>query len=818
MATQYRCKNEARRQAVANDATLNGIDYLEVLDSDAIPILSPRQRTLLVHLLKPVSALKAANVHIEGGVRVTPVSVQWAFPAAAVPAAVASKPERDFFKALGDAANVLVVRTDSGGDFSTYRLSLVKSPVDPAPPKDFDLQLSAVDFSFKIECPSDFDCRAVTTCPPAKLPEPLIDYLSKDYASFRRLMLDRLSVILPEWQERNPSDLGIAVVETLAYAGDHLSYRQDAVATEAYLGTARQRASVRRHARLLDYPMHDGANARVWVQISTTADVTLAARTTLLTKVGFPRGRVLPAQLNVALNEGAEVFETMHAVTLHASHGEIKFYTWGDSQCCLPKGATRATLRNNPALQLAPGDVLIFEEVRGPLSGLPADADVSHRHALRLTKVEFITDKLFSEAVADIEWSPGDALPFPLCLSEIGGQPVSVARGNIVLADHGRGIAAEKLDPAPVSGRYRPKLKFGPVSQTGYVRDRQRKLVPFDPQAAAASALGWEMRDVLPAVRLIDDSGQSWTARRDLLNSGRFARDFTVEVEADGRAQLRFGDSTLGRRPVAGSTLYASYRTGKGPAGNVGAEAIAHVVTPLDGIAGVRNPLPAQGGSAPEPMEQVRLYAPQAFRTQERAVTEADYAAAAQRHPDVQRAAATLRWTGSWYTVFVTVDRKGGRPVNGAFRAELRAFIERFRLAGFDLEIESPQFVPLDILFTICVVPGYLQGVVKEALLETFSSGDLPDGRRGFFHPDNFTFGQPVYLSRIVAAAMQVPGVLRVNVDNKDPNKFQYWGQKGRSVPAEGLLKFQRLEIARLDNDPNAPENGKIDFFLDGGL
>ena len=70
---------------------------------------------------------------------------------------------------------------------------------------------------------------------------------------------------MPAWQERSPADIGIALVELLAYAGDQLSYYQDAVATEAYLGTARRRVSVRRHARLLDYPMHDGCNARAWV-------------------------------------------------------------------------------------------------------------------------------------------------------------------------------------------------------------------------------------------------------------------------------------------------------------------------------------------------------------------------------------------------------------------------------------------------------------------------------------------------------------------------------------------------------------------------
>ncbi len=57
------------------------------------------------------------------------------------------------------------------------------------------------------------------------------------------LMLDRLAEMLPDWNERNPADLGIALVELMAYAADHLSYYQDAVATEAYLGTARKRVS-----------------------------------------------------------------------------------------------------------------------------------------------------------------------------------------------------------------------------------------------------------------------------------------------------------------------------------------------------------------------------------------------------------------------------------------------------------------------------------------------------------------------------------------------------------------------------------------------
>ena len=60
----------------------------------------------------------------------------------------------------------------------------------------------------------------------------------------------------------------MVLIELLAELGDRASYKQDAITTEAYLGTARRRISVRRHARLVDYAMGDGTNARTWVQFA----------------------------------------------------------------------------------------------------------------------------------------------------------------------------------------------------------------------------------------------------------------------------------------------------------------------------------------------------------------------------------------------------------------------------------------------------------------------------------------------------------------------------------------------------------------------
>jgi hypothetical protein len=94
MGIQYACTNLLRRELVRQAATLNGIDFLEVLDDEAVPLQSPRQQTLIVHFLQPNPALTLANLQIKGGVRITPVKCVWAYPGAAVPVPPANTAEQ----------------------------------------------------------------------------------------------------------------------------------------------------------------------------------------------------------------------------------------------------------------------------------------------------------------------------------------------------------------------------------------------------------------------------------------------------------------------------------------------------------------------------------------------------------------------------------------------------------------------------------------------------------------------------------------------------------------------------------------------------
>jgi hypothetical protein len=740
---QYRCANQRRREVVRAAGTLNGIDWLEV---------GPDQVRLQVHLLRPAPAVFGArNVVISGGTRVRGIRVV----------------------RLQKAAEVLTVTVDRPGDFSPYELRLVGSGAAGGTPGGFDPRLDAVTFSFKAACDTHLDCATADDCPPEVLPEPQLDYLAKDYDSFRGLMLDRLATTLPAWTERNPADLQVALVELLAYAADRLSYFQDAVATEAYLGTARRRVSVRRHARLLDYHLHEGCGARTFLQFAASTGLTLPAGTAVRAGTADP----------------AVVFETMHPVALRPAHQRIAFHTWSDEDCCLPAGATRATLVDAPGIALAPGDLLLLEET----------ADPAHRQVVRLTAVTSGSDPLDGTGVLEVEWDRADALGLPLCLDG------AVASANLALADHGLTRTAVPLppeDPAP-PGPWRPLVPDGPLAFAA----------PADIAAPAALLLAPDPRAAEPAISL-DDGDELWTPVPDLLGSGPTTPAFVVEVEEDRSARLRFGDDQSGRQPVRDTTFLVDLRVGGGSAGNLPADALDRLVTAVSGVTGVRNPLPATGGVDPEPTERVRQVAPHAFRVQERAVTEADYAGVADRFAEVQRSAGTLRWTGSWYTAFVTVDREGGgSPDDDDLGERLTGFLDTYRMAGVDVEISAPVPVPIDLAMDVCVQPGAIGTQVEAGVLDALSSRVLPDGRRGFFHPDNFTFGQPVFLSQVHAAVLAVPGVAWVR-----PTLFQRFGRPAAGELAAGVLRVQGLEVAQLDGDPSFPERGRLTLNMVGGL
>jgi hypothetical protein len=471
-----RCATDKRRERVRATGRYAGLDYVEV-DS------GPNGTTLTVHFFGSVpEGLSTHNVVIEGGRRIRDIKVLSAQ-----------------FIHHDDGDTCLHVSVDKPGDFSPYCICLIEPTEsnaaclsDVAPeaerkiPVGIDPRYSCASFLFHTDCAATMDCKPPPCPQESSLPLPAIDYLARDFQSFRQLMLDRLLVTMPQWRERHIPDISITLVELLAYVADQLSYSLDAVATEAYLSTARLRISVRRHARLVDYRMHEGCNARAWVCIASAVDQTFELNDLAFAMApnGIPgKSPGLVDWESMQNASGALIYEAIAIngeaqVSIVAAHSEIHFYTWEGEECCLPEGATRASLldetieasTDQPAensdttdgaaghdcqstdsksavedshaqkpnsatvkeseelqrsddvlsgqtLKLKQGDVLILEEIRGPRTGDKADADPSKRHAVRLVRVTPTIDPVTQIRVLDVEWGREDALPFTLCLS-----------------------------------------------------------------------------------------------------------------------------------------------------------------------------------------------------------------------------------------------------------------------------------------------------------------------------------------------------------------------------------------------------------------
>jgi hypothetical protein len=105
---------------------------------------------------------------------------------------------------------------------------------------------------------------------------------------------------------------------------------------------------------------------------------------------------------------------------------------------------------------------------------------------------------------------------------------------------------------------------------------------------------------------------------------------------------------------------------------------------------------------------------------------------------------------------------------------------------------------------------------VQQALLQALSNGDLPDGSKGFFHPDNFTFGQNLYISKIFEAVTAVPGVRSAKITRLAQSHAAQPDKETSVNLARGFLAVGADQVIRLDNDRNFPQNGTLTLLPQG--
>lgn len=784
-----------RREELLASTRLNGIDFVEIGAQD--------QTTLLVHFLNTVALQgDVGQATITGGEVIRSVAVEPIVDATA-------------WSTDADGRPLLTLSVDAPGDFSFYTLKLVSKS------QRLDAFYDRAVFSFKALCPSDLDCASVLpSCPPLVGEVPPIDYLAKDFLSFRKALSDFSALRYPEWAERSEADFGVMFMEALCSVADDLSYTQDRVAAEATLETATQRRSLVRHARLVDYEPQPVRSARVLLQLDVQGG---PIRAGLLVSAQRPDGQPNEFETGTGLAD-----QSRYLVNPLWNRG-IQPYYWDDSERCLEAGATEMWIAGHgfgfrDQLKAHPEQPLrLLIDTQGVT---PADPPVREVVQLVLPEEpEEQTDPLFNQDVTHIVWRAEDAVQFNHDLTK------TVLAGNLVPATQGRRFTESFMippdRPSPVPPQ--PPLalcRTGPNGTPAYL---------YTLRNASLAWLAQDHPDALPApeIRLTEKASSTpWPWCHTLLEAEPFENAFTVEraryapiartaegpvmqdYDGDGGDALRFGDGVFGAIPNPGTVFEVRYRVGSGALGNVAADSITKIDPAAAALVrGVTNPFAAQGGADEESDERIQRLAPQAFRSKQfRAVRTEDYQAAAQTLPWVQRAGTTFRWTGSWLTVFTTPDPSGSEELPADRHRQLIDLLNRYRLAGYESYVPAPRYVSLDLQIIVCALAEAFRSEVKAALMAVLSASRMADGTTGFFHVDRFTFGTPLERSALESAIQSVAGVAGVL-----SIRYRRREVLPDYVEMPDTVVVGVNEIVRLDNDPSRPERGSLRVSVEGG-
>jgi hypothetical protein len=789
------------QQLLDPGATLNGVDFVEIGSAD--------QRTLRVHFLNQVAlAGQVTEATITGGERVPTVSVP--------PLQVGD------WSVDTEGRPLLTLTVAAPGDFSNYTLTLG----GPGATAALDRFHDHVEFSFKALCPSDLDCAGpVPFCPSEGGDLPPIDYLAKDYLSFRKALSDFSALRYPDWKERAEADFGMMFLEALSALADDLSYTQDRIAAEAVLDTATQRRSIVRHARLVDYHPRPVTPARTLLQFDVTGGPIPSG---LVVSAQRPNGTFIDFETGDGLVDPktGQLHRPTYAVDPAWNRGQLRPYWWDDSHRCLRKGTTDMWVEGH-GLNFTAGQTLLIDTK----AATPADPPL--RQTVRLTGSVEEFDPLFPgpgggpAQVTRIFWRSEDALRHDHDLTR------TELAGNLVPASQGRHhIERFAIETAPTNAPETPLavVRTGPngAKEGLYLYTLRRA-----PLAWLAPEDGTEARP-LPEIVLEElrrPQRKPWIWRRSLLDAAPFEAAYTVEpvryaptirgpdgffiqdYDSDDGDTIRFGDGIFGDLPDPGAVFEVQYRAGNGREGNVAADAITWIDPAVTLVVRVTNPFPGSGGNDAEPDERVRRLAPQAFRARQfRAVRPEDYEDEAERLTWVQRAGTVYRWTGSWLTVFTTADPKDSVELPVDRHLELVQLLDRRRLAGYESYVPAPRYMSIDLGVVVCARPDAFRGDVEAAVLDALGARESPTGVKGFFHPGNFTFGQPLERSTLEAAVQDAYGVAGVVSIH-----YRRRGLVPHYINLPQTVAVGPGQIFQLDNDPSRPERGSLHIRVEGG-
>ena len=263
-----------------------------------------------------------------------------------------------------------------------------------------------------------------------------------------------------------------------------------------------------------------------------------------------------------------------------------------------------------------------------------------------------------------------------------------------------------------------------------------------------------------------------WNASAQFFDQGPSSESYIVRIADDGKASVIFGDGEHGARLPSGvENVTATYRSGTGSPGMVGADRITLMTMRPLGIRGVTNPLAASGAADPESRDSARVNAPLTVLAMGRVVSLRDAEDFARGFAGIGKAQASALWRAGTRWVHLTVAASVPAPVSdGATTAlpdyrvdlgsplgkNLSAAIDTFKEPTMQLRLDTYQPVYFDVRAKVSIDPHYEWAMVEAGLRAALTTA---------FSFEQRGFAQPVSVAEVVRVLHSVAGVVFVDVD-----------------------------------------------------
>jgi Baseplate J-like protein len=517
----------------------------------------------------------------------------------------------------------------------------------------------------------------------------VIDYLARDFSSFRQALLNLVPAKLPEWTDRSEANFGVVLIELFAYMADILGYYQDRIANEMFLPTVQERRNAIQHLRLIGYEMVPAAAAGARLSIVVGNNITQS----------------------VEVRKGDQ-FSTPST----PDRPSVTFEYTDDKPLVIDLSVSTLRPATKPDGSRLPG----FKEA---VSVIPVREGRS----------------VLNEVVGISDGTPNQRYPL--------AQP-RVLSGSIDLR-------AATTPPTP-SWRLRTNLVYSGRA--------------FTPEQLAAL----EQQDRIGSTLAFSRSPDP---------------DYATETDENDVTTVLFGDGQFGMIPPVGVPILASYRTGGGAVGNVGAGQITQVVRSAQlQVLGAKviNRVPASGGADRESIAEAVKFAPTVFSSMQRAVTADDYVAQARLFPGVSKARAEAT---NWNVIKLYIAPTGsGDLPSDILRRDLLAYFEDKRMVTTLIQVEDPDYAQIEVQAEINALSYFRNDDVLASAQAAVAA---------LFAFDSVDFAQILYLSKVYEALEALPGV-----DNVFVSRFQRAGDPTNFTP-DGRIVLGQNEIPVLRPKPN---------------